>query len=236
MNVLVFQHIGVEHPGSFRDFMTADGLSWHTVELDEGASIPPLQDFDGLMVMGGPMDVWHEDRHPWLAPEKQAIRRWVLELNRPFLGICLGHQLLADALGGTVGPMSAPEVGICDVVLQEPQSGPALFAGLASPLECLQWHGCEVKALPEGAELLASNDACRVQAFRAGERAFGIQFHVEVTATTVADWGDIPAYRHSLEAALGPGAQVRLEAETAQRLSGFVAAARTVYRNFRALL
>ena len=96
MNILVFQHIAIEHPGSFRDVMAAQGHTMHAIELDEGETIPPLDHFDALLVMGGPMDVWEEDKHPWLVAEKAAIRAWV-SAGRPYLGMCLGEQLLAVA-------------------------------------------------------------------------------------------------------------------------------------------
>ena len=95
MRVLVFQHIACEHPGIFRDFMAEDGIEWQAVELDEGEPIPDLDGFDVLISMGGPMDVWQKDEHSWIAPELAAIREWVGEARRPFLGFCLGHQLLA---------------------------------------------------------------------------------------------------------------------------------------------
>jgi GMP synthase-like glutamine amidotransferase len=233
VRILVFQHIAVEHPGSFRAMMAADGIAWDTVALDEGVAIPDLEDYAALLVMGGPMDVWEEDRYRWLAAEKQTIRRWI-ELGRPFLGVCLGHQLLAAALGGGVGLMPAPEVGIVDVSLNDPAD--ALFAGLPSPLACLQWHGAEVHTPPPGAVVTAGNAACRVQAMRIGHAAWGIQFHVEVTSRTVGEWGEIPAYAASLERALGSGAKARLEAATATRMRDFEATARTVWANFRRLL
>jgi GMP synthase-like glutamine amidotransferase len=115
MKFLVFQHSAVEHPGLFREIMRKDGVSWDTVELHAGQSIPPLAGYDALLVLGGAMNVWDEAEHPWLVAEKAAIRSFVNELRRPFLGICLGHQLLADALGGSVGRMPEVEIGISDL-------------------------------------------------------------------------------------------------------------------------
>ena len=103
MRALVFQHIKIEHPGVFRDFLDADGIRWDAVELDEGEAIPSLADYDLLWVMGGPMDTFEEDIHPWLVAEKEAIREAVAVRGLPFIGFCLGHQLLADAMGGEVG-------------------------------------------------------------------------------------------------------------------------------------
>ncbi len=107
MRILVFQHIECEHPGMFRNYFAELGVEWAVVELDQGQPIPNLNPYDALWVMGGPMDVWDVEEHPWLIQEKEAIRLWVKELKRPYLGLCLGHQLLADALGGRCVPPEA---------------------------------------------------------------------------------------------------------------------------------
>jgi GMP synthase-like glutamine amidotransferase len=195
---LVLQHLAVEHPGSLGLMLEAAGVEMVTVELDQGDPVPALDPFDLLIVMGGPMDVWEDDHFRWMAAEKAAIRRWVTELDRPFLGVCLGHQLLADALGGEVAPMAVPEVGVEPVVLTAAASDDPLFSSAPAVIDALQWHGAEITRLPAHSTVLATNDACAVQAFRVGRRAWGVQFHVEVEATTVALWRAVPAYRDAL--------------------------------------
>lgn len=169
MRILVLQHLDVEHPGVFREFWDAKGYERVTVELDAGEEIPDFDGFDLLVVMGGPMDVWQEDIHPWLVTEKAAIRRWVKDLDKPYLGICLGHQLLAEALGGKVTLMAKPEVGLIQIDLTAAGQVDPIFAGFQPTFQTLQWHGAEVSLLPQNAILLAANKACPVQAFRWGK-------------------------------------------------------------------
>ena len=235
MRVLVFQHIPVEHPGIFRDFLAADGGSWDAVELDAGEAIPSFDGYDALWVMGGPMDVWQEEAHPWLVAEKRAIREWVAA-GRPFLGVCLGHQLLASAMGGRVGPGAAPEVGIMPVELTGAGRADPLFRGLPETKTCLQWHGAAVLEPPPGTQVLARSPVCPVQAMRVGDCAYGLQYHVEATKDTVAEWGCVPEYESALEAVQGKGALARFRDETARHLAVLNVSARTLYDNFAGIV
>ncbi|MBI2256287.1 MAG: type 1 glutamine amidotransferase [Proteobacteria bacterium] len=235
MRFLVFQHIACEHPGIFRDFLKADGIAYDAIELDEGERIPPLDRYDALWVMGGPMDVWEEDQHPWLRLEKAAIREAVQMRNMPYLGLCLGHQLLGAALGGTVGKMKAPEVGILDVELTAEGRSDPIFAGMVAKQKALQWHGAEVQTLPPGTVVLASSPLCPHQAMRIGRHAYGLQYHVELTSRTVPEWGDVPAYACSLDETLGSGALPRLRDEAASLMPDFNRAAKQLYDNWMGL-
>jgi GMP synthase-like glutamine amidotransferase len=236
MRLLVFQHIDCEHPGSLRGLLDKDGVDWLPVHLHRGEPIPSLESFDALWVMGGPMDVWDVEEHPWLIAEKAAIRRWVRELDRPFLGLCLGHQLLADALGGTCGPQRPPEIGVLDIELTQEGCVDPLFAGMAKRQKCLQWHSVRVAQPPEGATILASSRTCRVQAMRIGERAWSMQYHVEVEPDTVATWGAVPAYREALSQTLGDHALTRMARDAERDMPAFLSSAERLYGNFRRIL
>lgn len=232
MNLLVFQHIECEHPGAFRNYLAEDGIEWVTVQLDQGERIPDLEDYDALWVMGGPMDVWDEEQYPWLADEKRAIRRWVREMQRPFLGLCLGHQLLADSLGGKCGPARPPEIGILEVVLTEEAGLDLVFSSLPKVQKCLQWHSVEVVQPPEGAVVLASSKACPVQAMRVGMRAWSTQYHVELEADTITTWGRVPQYAAALEKSAGLGALQQMNSDAAPNMRNFADVSRALYDNF----
>ena len=232
MRILVFQHVDVEHPGIFRQFLEEDGIAWDAVELDAGEKIPSLASYDQLWVMGGPMDAWQEAENPWLVAEKHAIREAVVERGMPYFGVCLGHQLLGAALGGKVGKAPRAEVGVLDVELTKTGRADPLFAGIADRFKALQWHGAEVQTPPPGAAVLAQSPLCAVQAMRIGRHAYGMQYHCELLPQTVAEWADIPAYACALDGTLGKGSMPRLKAAADREMAAMNRDARRLYRNF----
>ena len=233
MHILTLQHAPVEHSGIFRSFLTEDGHSWDTVELDQDEALPDdLSGYDALWVLGGPMDVWQEDAHPWLKAEKVLIRNAVEELGMPYLGLCLGHQLLAEALGGTVGKSARPEIGVYDVQLTQAGAEGVFLDGVPDKFPCLQWHSAEVSKMPAGAHCLATSPDCAVQAMSWGPRAYSLQFHVEIEPDTVANWAAIPEYAASLDAAMGQGGAAKFEQDCNAQMHKFNEMAERVYINW----
>ncbi len=232
MKILVLQHAAEEHPGSFRKMMREDGHQWTAVHLDQGQCLPALDGFDALWVLGGPMDVWQEETFPWLVEEKIFIHQAVVERGLPYLGLCLGHQLLAEALGGTCGVSKTPEIGVLPVQLTEVGSSGVIFDDLPEQFSALQWHSAEVQQMPAGAECLATSPDCAVQAMCWGPRAYSVQFHLEVEPDTVANWSGIPEYAEALTRALGGDGAKQLDQACADRMTEFEKMAERVYINW----
>ncbi len=231
MHFLVFQHIACEHPAIFREFMRRDKITWDAIALDEGEEIPDFDGYDALLVMGGPMDVWQKEDNPWLIQELAAIKKWVSE-GRPYLGFCLGHQLLAEAMGGKVGPSKTPEIGVLPVTLTDSGLSHWFFKGVAPTLHALQWHSAEVTQLPARGVSLASSSACAVNAMAYGDNAVAVQFHVEIMENTVREWGEIPEYAAALDQALGKGGMKTMIQSADDRMIEFNAVSQTIYDNF----
>ncbi len=188
---LVLQHVPHEGPGALLDAVVESGATARIVRLDQGDEVPPppilVSDERpaGLIVMGGPMGV--HDGLPWLEPER-ALMRAATEAGLPVLGVCLGAQQLALALGAEVKQGPDQEIGVGEVHLADDALHDPVFAPAPSPLPCVHWHG-DTFTLPDGAVRLAGNEAYENQAFRVGRHAYGLQFHVEVTGSLVAHWG-----------------------------------------------
>jgi GMP synthase (glutamine-hydrolysing) len=230
VDVLVLQHIACEPPGAFEDVLAAAGAEIHRVELDEGDPLPPWQDYAAIVAMGGPMSVNDDADLPWLTAEKQAIAEAV-GAGVPYWGSCLGVQLLASALGARVYPGTQPEVGVLPVALTDEGRSDPVFAGLPAEFPTLQWHG-DTFDLPEGATLLASSPAYPNQAFRVGQSAYGVQFHVEVTAQMAREWAEVPAYAEYADRVLGAGGIDRLMADFDAARDGMLDVGRRMFERW----
>ena len=228
MNVLVLQHIACEPPGVFEDVLHERGATLLRVELDEGESLPSsLAGIDAVVAMGGPMSVNDEDEHPWLVGEKALIAEAVRS-GTPFWGSCLGVQLLASSLGAQVVRGPLPEVGILPVHATPAALDDPVLAGLSWPRPTLQWHQ-DTFDLPEGATLLATSPAYPNQAFRVGDVAYGVQFHVEVDEAMADEWARVPAYIASADEVLGAGGLDRLLTDFRASMAEMQADGRTLF-------
>src|SRR5579872_3002171 len=185
MRVLVFRHVPFEGLGLIGPPLEARGIDVEYADLYlPGSSAPETAPFDGLIFMGGPMSV--NDPLPYLCWEMRAILE-AMERRQPVLGICLGAQLIAKALGARVYSNPQKEIGWFEVEFAEVARHDELFAGLPKRETLFHWHG-ETFDLPAGATLLASSERTRHQAFRVGDRTYALQFHLEVTPEMIADW------------------------------------------------
>ena len=192
MNLLILQHARVEHPGIFRDFFQEDGFRTHTVELDEGETIPSLDPFDLMVVMGGPQDVWQEDEYPWFVPRRRPSASGSRTCSGLISASASATSSLPTPLAAASRRQPRPRSGVLTVSKTKAGESDPVTKALPDPLNVLQWHGAEVVDIPPGGTVLVSSDVCPIQAFRYGQHAYGMQFHVEVTAETVQNWGDDP--------------------------------------------
>jgi GMP synthase (glutamine-hydrolysing) len=230
MRVLVLKHIACEHPGVFSEVMREQGVDAIPVELDASEPLPDWRGFDAVLAMGGPMGACDDAEHPWLGAEKRLVRDAV-EAGRPFLGVCLGVQLLAAALGARVYQAEQAEVGLLPVELTAEGREDPVFDGLDDRLLSLQWHG-DTFDLPPAAVHLARSPAVPNQAFRAGKRGYGVQFHLEVTGEMAREWGEVPAYRRSLAETLGEKGGAAFLASVERRADELHPSARRLFSNW----
>ncbi|HEY9033525.1 MAG TPA: type 1 glutamine amidotransferase [Pseudomonadales bacterium] len=182
MHVYILQHVAFEGPGCIGDWLQRRQIASTTIALYRQQPLPAAEQVDWLIVLGGPMGVADEAGYPWLAAEKTLIRA-VIDAGKPVLGICLGAQLIASAMGASVQRNHQPEIGWF-AVRGIHHRQPSVFHFPAC-IDAFHWHG-DTFALPAGALWLAESDACRHQAFQLGARVIGLQCHLETTPATAA--------------------------------------------------
>ena len=174
------QHAERVRPLSVADWAAERDVDFRVVRIDEGEDLPDPTEVERLVVLGGGMNTDQADEHPWIDVERDWLRR-VLDIDRAeVFGICLGSQLLAEALGGSVGRADEREIGWTRIELTEAGRDDRVFGVLPASFDAMQWHG-DAWTLPPGAQLAASSPGCATQAFTAGERVRAVQFHPEFT-------------------------------------------------------
>ena len=239
MDIIVLQHIKIEDPGYIKDLMMADGFNLTTIELDEGEKIPnDLSKFNGMFCMGGPMDTYMEKEYPWLIEEKKKIKEFVVDLKKPYLGFCLGCQLLGEVVGGRVVKSNPAEIGIMDINFSDKKDEDKLFSKFPNTIKSLQWHSYEVQGIENNNDitLLASSPITKYQIFKYQNHAYGIQFHIEIKKDTVSQWGCVPEYKKALTDTLGKGALEKFDSESQHVMKDMNLSAKTLYNNFKRLI
>lgn len=195
--LLVFQHVPFEILGIFHPMLKRRGLRIRYVNFARHPQArPKVENYNGLVVLGGPMSVHQQDEFPHLAWEAEAIRRAVAR-GMPVLGICLGAQLIAHAFGASVRKGPVTEIGWYEITPTADALSDPVLAPLSAPRQIFQWHQ-DVFELPDEAVHLASSAGCPNQAFRLGEKVYGFQFHLEVDEALIERWLNVPVHREEL--------------------------------------
>jgi GMP synthase (glutamine-hydrolysing) len=195
--LLVFQHVRHEDLGNLKPLLQRAGLQIDRVNFfREPDAQPSLDGYDGLVILGGPMGVYDADKYPHLAIETRLIERAV-ETNLPVLGICLGSQLIASALGARVYPNGTKEIGWYDLTPTLNAKDDPLLCHIEQKEKVFQWHG-DTFDVPRGAVHLASSPLCSNQAFRYGKNIYALQFHLEIDAATIDSWLNVLENRQEI--------------------------------------
>jgi len=185
--ILYIKHIAIEGPDTLGAYFASRGFAAQEVDLSRGERLPEsLDNIEAVICLGGPMNVYQEDAYPFLRQEDVFIKK-ALQQELPFLGICLGSQLLAKACGAKVGKSPVKEVGWFPVTITPDGRQDPLFRNTDGPLEVFQWHE-DMFQVPTQGRLLAASPGCPHQAFRVGKNAYGLQFHIEVSACAIEAW------------------------------------------------
>jgi GMP synthase (glutamine-hydrolysing) len=229
--LMVFQHVAAEPLGTLHARIRSRGhrIRFHNFQRDPDAQ-PNVEKYQGLIVLGGPMNVEDQHRYPHLKTELLAIEA-ALRQGKPVLGICLGAQLLAHVLGAPVRRHEQQEIGWYDLITTPHGREDPVLAHLGEQAPVFQWHGCTFD-LPREAVQLARTTTCEQQAFRFGHDAYGFQFHLEADAAMIERWLRLPAYRDELASAGIGQDEASIRAATASLMATMRPLAETTFNNF----
>ncbi len=229
--LLVFQHVPHEILGTFNPLLKAAGFRIRYVNFGRTPDAQPEVDkYDGLIILGGPMCISQRENHPHLETEIAAIRA-AMERQMPILGICLGAQLIAAALGARVHRNPVKEIGWYDITPTTAAHDDPLFSFFGDTETIFQWHG-DTFEIPHGAVHLASAAACPNQAFRYGDRVYGLQFHLEVDAPLIERWLKTPLHIHELQGLEPEISADSIRAETPQYIDHSMALGEQLFGEF----
>ncbi len=225
--VAILTHIECEGPGFWGEFFTECGIPTQRFRISDGDELPDATSFDALLILGGPMNVDQHDRYPWLVQEKAYIRR-AIDDRKPVIGVCLGAQLIARALGASVTRNPVKEIGWDAVSLTSNGQRDPVFRGLPTLFPVFQWHG-DTFTKPDGATLLASSTRCAHQAFRYADRTYAFQFHVEMTPEIITEC--VRLHTKEVERELPKGAGDRIIAQAHDTAHDFRTFSRRLFDN-----
>jgi GMP synthase (glutamine-hydrolysing) len=186
VNVLIAKHVDIEGPGLIEACLSQEKIPYQVLSLESGFHLPKLDDLTHIVILGGPMNVYEEDRYPFLREEDLFIKE-AIQRGKSILGICLGAQLIAKALGAKVFKAPVKEIGWYDVSLTRIGSIDPFFSRLPKTFSVFQWHE-DTFEIPHRAILIATSSLVPYQAFRYGDNAYGLQFHLEVTQEMIREW------------------------------------------------
>lgn len=206
----IIKHVAFEGPALIGTMLSERGIRYSVCEPFDGDSLPEASQCAGLVVMGGPMNALDDSGHPHLEQERMLIRG-CLDLGVPVIGVCLGAQLMAAALGANVFEGPTGEFGAGTVTLTDAGKSDKVFGGIEGEVPVVHWHG-DTFDLPEGAVLLAGSASYPHQAFRFGDNAYGLQFHVELTAA------EFPVMREHMPTGTVPGTDHLASVEAVGRI------------------
>lgn len=227
--VLILQHAWECPPATLGEILDTFALPYDTINVEK-ETLPTLIGYDAIIALGGPQHVYDTDTNPYFVQEQEFIHS-VVEQEIPFLGVCLGGQLLASSFGGVVSQHPVPEVGFYDVPFTEAGQKDPLFTGLPGYQKVFHWHE-DAFELPSGGILLATNETARNQAFRYGPCAYGLQYHIELNLELFNLWLEHPEFKQEIIATVGIDAYTDILRERVIYYQTYYDHTFTLFKNF----